>query len=399
MAEAANKYTNVPLLPSAITAVAGGSLTLGVVFLLKTTLPYLYGLIYERGSIQFLTIYAFWFALGMLYFKFRMLQKERSAFELPYVKSFTAGRDVVGSKTILAQHLLLEENLDVQQKDLLLINRINKGIKQLKISNTPAEVASVLSTVAATDSAIIDSSYVLIKFMIWIIPILGFLGTVIGMSQAIGSFNFVLQGIKEVGFQGMQQGLGQVTAGLAVAFDTTFLALVLSAAINFGANVIQKREEDLLSDVEDFTTENIVNKLTKINPQPVVEMTPRPSQVQEKPDASVEVLSREFKNLAKQNQVNANAMQEQLGRLIEAVTKLNQSGEVTAANGELPAALREFSQSVKESIESFKALGELREVMKRNLEAIESLKTPIEEMTQVNKKLGELYGKIYRTGF
>ena len=398
-AEASEKYTNVPLLPSIIVALICGTVTIGVTWLLKGGIPYIHSLIHGRGGIQYLTVYCFWFAAGMLVFKWRMLRKEQSAFSLPYVKGFTAGRDVIGNKTILEQHVLIEENLDVEQQKLILVNRINKGIKQLKISNTPSEVANVLSTVSATDSAIIDSSYVPIKFMIWVIPVLGFIGTVIGMSKAIGSFNIVLQGIKDVGFQGMQAGLGKVTAGLAVAFDTTFLALVLSAFINLLTNMVQKREEDLLSDVEDFVTDNIVNKLSVVSAQSeLAQQSPN----WENLGSSLEGLLREFRNLSRQNQVNADGMQQQLGRVIEAVdnVKSQEGGEMPISmDGELPSALREFSQTLKENMESLKAMGELGQLVKGSADVIESLKGPIEEMAAVNKKLGELYGKIYKTDF
>ena len=52
----------------------------------------------------------------------------------------------------------------------------------------------------------------------------GFIGTVIGMSQAVGSFDAVLSNADNV--DGLKDGLVQVTGGLGTAFDTTFLALV-----------------------------------------------------------------------------------------------------------------------------------------------------------------------------
>jgi hypothetical protein len=328
----------------------------------------------------------------MLVFKWWMLRKERGAFELPYVKAFTAGRDVVGNKTILEHHVLIEENVDAQHQNLILINRINKGIKQLKISNRPSEVANVLSTVSETDSAIIDSSYVPIKFMIWVIPVLGFIGTVMGMSSAIGSFNVVLRGIKDVGFQGMEAGLGKVTAGLAVAFDTTFLALVLSAFINLIANMIQKREEDLLSDVDDFATDNIVNKLSVVQTYASPQQPPQASPDWDKLSNSLEALLREFRNLGKQNQINADGMKQQLGRVIEAV---DGEGVQPLVDEELPDALREFSQTLRDNIESLKAMGELGKLVKGNAEVIEELKGPVAEMNAINRELAELYRRIY----
>ena len=79
------KYTNVPLLPSFIVSLAGGSASIALAYLLKAYLPHFYSLIMERGPIQFITIYAFWFTMGMLILKYRSLQGERKAFNLDFI--------------------------------------------------------------------------------------------------------------------------------------------------------------------------------------------------------------------------------------------------------------------------------------------------------------------------
>ncbi|MEI2659369.1 MAG: MotA/TolQ/ExbB proton channel family protein [Bifidobacterium adolescentis] len=51
----------------------------------------------------------------------------------------------------------------------------------------------------------------LIRTITWAVPILGFLGTVIGITMAIANITP----------DQLESSLGEVTAGLAVAFDTT----------------------------------------------------------------------------------------------------------------------------------------------------------------------------------
>jgi hypothetical protein len=194
------KYTNVQLIPGLLVALAGGTVTYGLAFLLKGVVPYFYALLMERGPIQYFTIYAFWFTTGLLIFKYKSLQKQRAAFGFDFIKSFTVGREAMGTKTFVGEMQAIEENMNPEQKDLILVNRINKAIKQIRINKNPADVANVLSTVAETDNAVMDSSYVLIKYMIWALPVLGFIGTVMGMTNAIGSFDAVLKSISEVGF-------------------------------------------------------------------------------------------------------------------------------------------------------------------------------------------------------
>jgi len=62
-----------------------------------------------------------------------------------------------------------------------------------------------------------------LNFAVWVMPLLGFVGTVVGITQAIG-------GLEEaVGAAGSPTGGGleNVLGGLRFAFDTTFMGLVL----------------------------------------------------------------------------------------------------------------------------------------------------------------------------
>ena len=43
----------------------------------------------------------------------------------------------------------------------------------------------MLKSQSEIDATMVDSSYVLIKVFIWAIPILGFIGTVLGISEAV----------------------------------------------------------------------------------------------------------------------------------------------------------------------------------------------------------------------
>ena len=396
-----SKYTNAPLLPSLVVALVGGSVSLALAYLVKGFLPGVYGLIMERGPIQFLTVYSFWFALGMMAFKWRQLQKERSAFKLDFIRGFTAGSEVVGTKTMLAGHDAIEENLDPSQKDLILVNRINKGIKQLRINSNPGDVAGVLKTVAETDSAVVDSSYILIKYMIWAIPVLGFIGTIIGMTQAIGSFDVVLKGISEIGFSGVKDSLGLVTGGLALAFETTFLALVLSAVLNLLSNALQKGEEDLLSDVEEFTTDNIVNKYSSLRNQ--VQAMPQIPDIPAVPELpEFEDMVRQLKNMNRQNQANADHMLEQLGRVIEAV-QAGPSPAPTKAEGapeiNLEKVLLETRQILEAQADFIKHMDAMAEMVRKNAEVLDRLPQAIDAMSETSRKLGKLFANIYNRSF
>lgn len=99
-----------------------------------------------------------------------------------------------------------------------------------------------LKYLADAESDRLHESYGLVRTITWAVPILGFLGTVIGITMAIA----------EVTPEQLDESLGSVTGGLAVAFDTTALALALSLVMVFGSSFMQQAEERVLSEVESY---------------------------------------------------------------------------------------------------------------------------------------------------
>ena len=96
--------------------------------------------------------------------------------------------------------------------------------------------------------------YSLVRIIIWATPMLGFLGTVMGITQALGDL-----ATQQLGndLNAAMQGL---FAGLYVAFDTTALALTLSIMLMFIQFMSDQFETQLLSAV-DVKTEAALSRL------------------------------------------------------------------------------------------------------------------------------------------
>ena len=76
------------------------------------------------------------------------------------------------------------------------------------------------------------SDLYVLNFTVWVLPILGFIGTVWGISLSVAGLEQITQANNSGTMaEGLQSGLGQVLAGLATAFDTTFLGLVFAILI------------------------------------------------------------------------------------------------------------------------------------------------------------------------
>ncbi|MEZ4606377.1 MAG: MotA/TolQ/ExbB proton channel family protein [Deinococcales bacterium] len=95
----------------------------------------------------------------------------------------------------------------------------------------------------------IDLHYTFLRYIIWVIPTVGFIGTVLGISFAI------------LGINPVNLNLESVVAGLGVAFHTTLVSLILSALLNLIYNLVSSAEENALNKAGSYVLNNMVNRL------------------------------------------------------------------------------------------------------------------------------------------
>jgi hypothetical protein len=90
--------------------------------------------------------------------------------------------------------------------------------------------------------------------------VLGFIGTVLGLSDAIGGFGDVLQKTSS-DMSAVKQELQKTTAGLAMAFVTTLQALVAAMGIQIWMTFEKKGELEFLDECSAYCLRNVVNRL------------------------------------------------------------------------------------------------------------------------------------------
>ena len=105
----------------------------------------------------------------------------------------------------------------------------------------------------------LKGSFSLPRFMVWAIPILGFIGTVWGISNGIAHFSDAMTSTSSVTDVSamLKENLPLVTNSLATAFDTTLLALLLSIPLMMLMLTIEKAEEAYLIDLDESWFHNI----------------------------------------------------------------------------------------------------------------------------------------------
>jgi MotA/TolQ/ExbB proton channel family len=232
--------SNVPLLPS-----------LGI-YLIRFT--FIGQVFFSGGWVNWSEFVLFFWGLGILFLKMQKTKHQRAALLLDVLPR-QLGKDI----TPLNVNLFIDGlyRLPTHLRDSMMVNHIRKGLELFEARPNNSEVASMLDAQSAIDANRIASSYALLKVFLWAIPILGFIGTVLGLSFAMAGFGSA----DLTDMKALKDSVGAITGGLATAFNTTLLGLILSIFLIFPMSAIQKHEEDCLNDIDAFCTEKLLPRL------------------------------------------------------------------------------------------------------------------------------------------
>ncbi|MDD4117400.1 MAG: hypothetical protein EOM10_00570 [Opitutae bacterium] len=225
---------------------------------------YLNGLINQRGPVQWLELLCFFVVVLFMILKSRIIR-----YQIQHIYDDTAQLSAMNMDNEddlqLLRKRIHDEGLD---ESSILLGRLDRGLALWLATKDVGRVGSWMGSEASRDNAMSDLTYTLARTMMWAIPILGFIGTVQGLSSAVGGFGDFLSGAADLA--AIKGAIADVTIGLGVAFDTTFLALMLVTIIQFPLSSVMRREATLLGEIEVYIDEHFVSRLPSAEQQAVV---------------------------------------------------------------------------------------------------------------------------------
>ena len=248
-------YDNLPELDLSSTPVAGGIGLMSTIvwYVIMSLLPdsnYLNQLFLERGKVQYATTLLMFWCLGILILKAVSIQKQRRAMIIQALPTDISPEINPQNLKEFHDHVI---NFPKQLRNTYIVNRIRKALEFFYVRQNNPEVAQMISSQSEVDAAKVAGSYSLVKVFLWAIPIMGFIGTVVGIGGAIGDAGGDMSAINEP--------LTAVLGDMGVAFDTTLLALVFSILLSFPASALQNKEDDLVTDVDEYCIDNLLRRL------------------------------------------------------------------------------------------------------------------------------------------
>lgn len=200
--------------------------------------------------IEILTTVLFFTGMAILLNRFRCLRAERSALRTAEESALHWGAKESG---------VLRECCESQPAKLQtssMAERLRDSLRYVDGSGREG-IEQHLRYLAELAADRLHESYALIRTITWAIPILGFLGTVMGITIAIANLTP----------EQLDSSLPEVVSGLEAAFDTTALALGMSIVLVFTAFAIERSEQNILNIVEKFGIDHILPRFAVQQPK------------------------------------------------------------------------------------------------------------------------------------
>ena len=197
-------------------------------------------------TIQNLLHLLFFVGLGEIYIRWRVALREQSFMNKGYLPE--------DDETVLQSHDLGPIRLQLaKQHDGehgFLPSLIDMCILQFQSSRSVDQTVSVLNSSLELIAHRVDLRYSMLRYIVWVIPTIGFIGTVIGIAWTLSQVDPNAPDLLE-----------KLTTYLAVAFNTTLVALILSAILVFLLHLVQRLEEKSVNNAGHYTLKNLINRL------------------------------------------------------------------------------------------------------------------------------------------
>lgn len=185
-----------------------------------------------------------------------LLAKFLTAIYERYMQSQKLLPDWDGKPIPIADVVKLQQTLNLtwdSARSTYLGRRIASILTFVQSRGSADELDDHMRTVSDNDIMALDGSYALNRFLIWAMPILGFLGTVLGITEAIGNIDPAQ----------MDNGGTGITQGLTKAFDATALALGLTLVSMFFNYLVEKLEQSLLERVDHYVDAELAHRFQR----------------------------------------------------------------------------------------------------------------------------------------
>jgi chemotaxis protein MotA len=199
---------------------------------------------FSGGYIQWITYFAFvWAILDMKRLRKRVVA-ETSYFKANLLPK--SEKHMIMANDVYDIHQQIRE-FEKKHAKTLLTQLIKNACAKFRSTKNISEVLDVINIMTDLHRDSSEMEQTNIRYLLWAIPSLGFIGTVLGISQALMIAN--------------NKDMKAITSTLGVAFDTTLVALILSIILMWLFHDLQKLTDSFHVKSKEYVIENFINKI------------------------------------------------------------------------------------------------------------------------------------------
>ncbi len=191
-------------------------------------------------------ILMFW-ALAIMGYKTSKISAERKLLDVDLVPVPEGMRILPEDTREFARQI---EALPEESQRMLLPRALLNALRRFSTTRNISDVSSSTRDIYESEADRLESELSMIRYISWAIPSIGFIGTVRGIGEALAQADKAVQG-----------DIAGVTQSLGVAFNSTFIALLISIFLMFLVHQLQLLQERLVFDGENYCNDKLVRHM------------------------------------------------------------------------------------------------------------------------------------------
>jgi len=155
-----------------------------------------------------------------------------------------------GATPTAKPNLRVLESLQQDIREAPLVKTMMASIRRFEATNNVQNAADVIDSNIESAGMKLESENSMIRYIIWSIPSIGFVGTVRGIGTALSEADEALAG-----------NIASMTENLGIAFNSTLVALLLSIGLTLVLHLLQGMQDRLVLDIEEYCDKYLVKRL------------------------------------------------------------------------------------------------------------------------------------------
>ena len=186
-------------------------------------------------------------AMAIMAYKGVATARERNLLELDLVPLEEGTRILPEDSREYARQV---EALPAEERAALLPRAVLSSLHRFAATANIQAVSATAREVCDAEAERLESELSMVRYIAWAIPSIGFIGTVRGIGEALGQAHKAVEG-----------DIAGVTQSLGTAFNSTFIALLISIVLMFLLHQLQLQQERLVLDTQTYLDRQLIEHL------------------------------------------------------------------------------------------------------------------------------------------